>query len=175
MAIERSFYSTLVKLALPLALQNLISYGIALADNFMVGSLGDMALSGVFISNQIQLILTMFCSGLGAALVILAAQYIGKGDIKKAKIVITIAIKIAFTVGAVLTIVVLIFGRNILGLFTKEELVIDAGMKYFPIVGFTYVFVCMSSIFLSSMRCVQNTRIGFYSSLTGFIVNVFLG
>ena len=174
MIVERSFYSTLAKIALPLALQNLISYGIGLADNFMVGSLGDKALSGVFISNQVLWILQMFCSGLGSALVILAAQYIGKGDTKKAKVVITITIKIAFAAGAFLTLVVLFFSRSILGLFTKDALVIAEGMRYLPVVGFTYVFISINSILLAAMRCVQKTKIGFYSSLTGFTVNIIL-
>ncbi|MDR0497433.1 MAG: MATE family efflux transporter [Treponema sp.] len=171
--VDRSFYGTLAKIALPLALQNLISLGVGLADNFMVGSLGDMALSGVFISNQIQWVLHMFCAGLSAALVILAAQYIGKGDIQKAKIVITITIKIAFAAGAILTITASLFARRILGLFSQDEMVIAEGMKYFPVVCLTYVFVCVNAMFLASMRCVQNTRIGFLSSLTGFTFNVF--
>jgi putative MATE family efflux protein len=172
--VDRSFYSTLAKIALPLAFQNLISFGVGLADNFMVGSLGDAALSGVLVSNQVQWILHMLCAGLSAALVILAAQYIGKGDIKKAKIIISITIKAACTAGAFLTIAVLIFPRQILGLFSKDAMVIAQGMNYLPVVCFTYVFFCVNSVFLASMRCIQNTRIGFLSSLTGFCTSVFL-
>lgn len=172
--IDRAFYSTLATLAVPLALQSLISYGVGLADNFMIGSLGDTALSGVFISNQVAWILQMLSGTLGAALVILAAQYIGKGDMHRAKVVVTIAIKIAFVSGAVFTVIVLLFPKHILGLFSKDKPVIDEGMKYFLIVAFSYVLVCVNAILLASMRCVHNTRIGFLSSLTGFIVNIFL-
>jgi putative MATE family efflux protein len=140
----------------------------------MVGSLGDLALSGVFISNQIAWILYQLSGTLGAALVILAAQYMGKGDMQRAKIIVTIGIKIAFAAGAVLTLIVTLFPRHILGLFSGDGIVIDEGMRYFPIVAFTYVFVCVNSILLAAMRCVHNTRIGFLSSLTGFLVNVFL-
>ena len=174
MSIERSFYKTLATIALPLALQNLISHGVGLADNFMVGSLGDIALSGVFISNQVQWILHNISGGLGAALVILAAQYIGKGDLHRARIVITIVIKIAFAIGAILTVTVLLFPRQILGLFSRDALVIAEGMRYLPIVSFSYVFFCVNAILLAAMRCVQNTKIGFLSSLTGFIVNLIL-
>ncbi|MDR0472612.1 MAG: MATE family efflux transporter [Treponema sp.] len=171
---DRSFYFTLAKIALPLALQNLINFGVGLADNFMVSSLGDLALSGVFLSNQVQWILHMLCAGLSAAMVVLAAQYIGKGDTQKAKIIITITIKIAFTVAAILTAVVFFAPRNILGLFTKDSAVIAEGMKYIGIVCFTYIFFCCNNMLLASMRCVHNSGIGFLSSLTGFCVNVFL-
>ena len=169
-----SLYSMLAKIALPLALQNLITFGIGLADNFMVGSLGDLALSGVFLSNQVQWILHMLCAGLSAAMVVLAAQYFGKNDTKNAKSVVTITLKIAFAVGALLTVLVFLIPRSILGLFTADETVIAEGMKYIGIVCFSYVFFCCSNMLLAALRCVQNTRIGFYSSLTGFCINVFL-
>ena len=172
--IDRSFYGTLAKIALPLAMQNLISYGVGLADNFMVGSLGDAALSGVLVSNQVQWILHMLCAGLSAALVILAAQYIGKGDTKNAKTVIIITLKIAFAAGVLFTAAVSFFPRRILEIFTNDAGVIAQGMRYLPVVCLTYIFFCSNNMFLASMRCVQNTRIGLFSSLTGFLSNVFL-
>ena len=171
--IDRSFYSTLAKIALPLALQNLISFGVGLADNFMVGSLGDRALSGVLISNQVQWVFHMLCAGLSSALVILAAQYIGKGDMKKAKIIIVISTKIAFVSGIFLTAAVFFFPRRIMGLFSEDAAVIAEAMKYIPIVCFSYVFFSLNNMLLASMRCIKNAKIGFYSSITGFVVSVF--
>jgi putative MATE family efflux protein len=171
---DRNFYRTLAALAVPLAAQNLITYGIGLADNFMVGSLGDVALSGVFISNQVQWLLYMLTVGISAALVILAAQYIGKKDITNAKAVISIALKIGLAVGIFFTVLVILLPARILRLFTGEEAVIAEGMRYIGIVCFSYMFFCANTVLLASMRCVQNTRIGLYSSLTGFCVNVFL-
>ena len=171
---DKTLYTTLAKLALPLALQNLITFGVGLADNFMVSSLGDLALSGVFLSNQVQWILGMLCAGLSAAMVILAAQYLGKGDTDKAKVVITITLKIAFSAALLLTVCVFIIPNKILGIFTKDTLVIAEGMKYIRIVCFSYVFFCCNSMLLASMRCVHNSSIGLFSSLTGFCVNVFL-
>ena len=171
---ERTFYTTLAKIALPLAMQNLITYGIGLADNFMVGSLGDLALSGVFLSNQVQWLLFMLCTGLGAAMVILAAQYLGKKDIKNAKVVIAVTFKIALGIGGFATLLVFLFPGEILNLFTRDENVVAEGMRYIGIVCFSYVFFSVNSVLLASMRCVQNTKIGFLSSFTGFCVNVFL-
>jgi putative MATE family efflux protein len=171
---DRAFYSTLARIAVPLAMQNLITYGIGLADNFMVGSLGDLSLSGVFLSNQIQWILHMLSVGISAAMVILAAQYIGKQDIKNAKTVINIGLKLALSVGAACTVLVFLLPNQILRLFTDDQAVIAEGLKYIGIVCFSYVFFCCNNVLLASMRCVQNTKIGFFSSLTGFCVNVFL-
>jgi putative MATE family efflux protein len=174
MVTDKKFYTSLASIAFPLAMQNLITYGIGLADNFMVGSLGDLSLSGVFLSNQVQWLLFMLCTGLGAAMVVLAAQYLGKKDIKNAKVVIAITLKIALGIGAAATILVFLFSSRILRLFTQDEGVIAEGMRYIGIVCFSYVFFSVNSVLLASMRCVQNTKIGFLSSLTGFCINVFL-
>jgi putative MATE family efflux protein len=171
---DRSFYFTLASIAIPLALQNLITFGIGLADNVMVGSLGDIALSGVFVSNQVQLLLHQLNIGISGSMVVLASQYLGKGDTDKAKIVIGIAFKFVFVLGLFFMFIVIAFPRGVLGLYTGDQRIINEGMKYIGIVCFSYIPFTVNNVLLGSMRCNQNTRIGFLSSLTGFCVNIFL-
>ena len=54
---DKSFYRTIIALAIPMVLQNLIVYSVGLADNLMIGSLGDSAISGVYMGNQVQTVL----------------------------------------------------------------------------------------------------------------------
>jgi putative MATE family efflux protein len=171
---DKKFYGTLVSIAVPLALQNLVTYGIGLADNFMVGSLGDIALSGVFVSNQVQWLLHMLNAGVGAALIILGSQYLGRQDTVRAKIVVSLVLKLSLALGALFTIVVSLFPARVLGLFTGDKAVIAEGMRYIGVVSFSYVFFCANTVLLASMQCAQNTKTGFFSSLTGFSVNIFL-
>jgi len=56
---DRSFYKTLGALALPISLQNLITFAVGFADNLMVSQLGDAAVSGVYMGNQIQTFLQL--------------------------------------------------------------------------------------------------------------------
>lgn len=170
----KSLYRNLLLLAVPMALQNLISFGVGFADNLMVSSLGDLALSGVFLSNQVQNILHMLTMGVGSAMVVLATQYIGKNDKENAKTIIAIVMKFCLFLGLLCTLAVSLFPSQILHLFTDDEAVVQEGMKYIGIVCFSYIFFCANSVFLSSMRCVQNTRVGLYTSLIGFSLNVML-
>ena len=50
---DKNFYKTLILLAIPVALQNLITFAVGFADNLMVSELGDSAVSGVYMGNQI--------------------------------------------------------------------------------------------------------------------------
>ena len=49
---EKGFYKRLLMLAAPLALQSVISFSVGLADNIMVGSLGEKALSDVYVAKD---------------------------------------------------------------------------------------------------------------------------
>ena len=69
---EKSFYKTLVALAFPIALQDLIKFGLNLMDNVMVGAVSEAALSGVSLANQPFFMFSMLCFGLaggGAVLI----------------------------------------------------------------------------------------------------------
>ena len=70
---DRSFYKSLFSLALPIVLQNFISFAVNFADNLMVSRLGDSAVSGVYMGSQIQTFLQMFSGGIEGAILILAA------------------------------------------------------------------------------------------------------
>ena len=50
---DKSYYQSLVTLAIPVALQNLVTFLVTFADNYMVTKLGDTAVSGVYISSSL--------------------------------------------------------------------------------------------------------------------------
>ena len=62
---DRNYYHSLITLAIPVALQSLITFLVSFADNLMVNSLGDAAVSGVYMGSQIQTFIQMFTSGVG--------------------------------------------------------------------------------------------------------------
>lgn len=72
---KRVFYSSLFKLVLPIAVQNLISTAVNSADVIMVGAVGQDALSAVSLANQVQFILSLVYSGVASGATMLSAQY----------------------------------------------------------------------------------------------------
>ena len=171
---EKDFYRQLLRLAMPLALQNVITYSVGLADNIMVGRLGELALSGTYVSNQLQNLLHMLVMGLSAAMLVLGAQFWGKRDVVGVKSVVAIALKFGFAAGLLLFIVTLLTPSGVLSLFTDDAAVKTEAMRYFTIIRYTYVFFCVTQVLIASMRCVETVRIGMYLSLMTFSVNVSL-
>lgn len=171
---DKALYRQLSSLALPIALQNMISFSISLTDNLMVGRLGEVAISGVFVCNQIQVILQMLVVGLGTAQLILAAQYWGRNDKESVKDIVSITVKFAAVCAMIFWIAVFFFPEQILGLYTNDPGVVAEAAKYIRIICFTYLFFTISNVLLVSMRCIGTVKIGLYTSVVSFFVNVLL-
>ena len=171
---DKSFYKTLITLAIPISLQNLITFAVNFADNLMIGKLGDNAISGVYVGNQMQAVVQMFIGGVEGAILILAAQYWGKKDTPSIRKVVSIGVKFALGVGVAFTLVAVLFPAGVIRLFTQEPGVITEGAVYLQIVGFTYLFFCISQVMIASMRSVETAKIGLYISIMALVVNVSL-
>lgn len=171
---DKSFYSSLVKLAIPIALQNAITFGVGLADNLMIGTLGDSAISGVYVGNQMQTLLQMFIGGIEGAILILAAQYWGKRDTVSIRKIVAIGIRFALAIGVLLSLVTVLFPSQILSIFTPDAAVIAEGTMYQLIVGISYIFFSISQVLVASMRAVETAKIGLYVSVAALGANVVL-
>jgi putative MATE family efflux protein len=174
MSQKQSFYKTLVTLALPISLQNLIAFTVNFADNIMVGRLGNTVISGVFIGNQIHSFLQMIVGGIGAALVILSAQYWGKQDVKSIRCITAICVWAAAFVGAVFTFFSVFLTRPLVSILTGNADVIAEAVPYLRITGISFLFFAASQILIASLRSVENVRFGMRLSIVTLCTNVSL-
>ena len=171
---DRNFYKTVLMLAVPISLQHLVTFLVGFADNVMVGRLGDDAVSGVYLGGQVQFLLQQLVVGLGSALLILAAQYFGKGDLKTVRRLTSLVLRIGVVASAVLSLLTALFPRTILLLFSKESGPLTEGVSYVRILAFSFLFYTVSQLLIFSMRSVQVTRVGVLAAATTLAVNVLL-
>ena len=171
---DKSFYKNLLLLAIPVALQNLITFAVGLADNLMVSSLGDSAVSGVYMGNQIQTFLQVFSVGIEGAILVLATQYWGKNDKKSIKKIVATGLHFAILFSLAITVACILMPTRVISLFTNETSVINDGAEYLRIVCFSYVFFCITQSLIAAMRSVEKARIGLWVSTLSLFTNVSL-
>lgn len=171
---DKSFYSSLVKLAIPIALQNAVTFAVNFADNLMIGSLGDSAISGVYVGNQLQTLLQMFIGGIEGAILILAAQYWGKRDTNTIKKIVATGVHFSVVIGALISLIAILFPSYVMAFFIQDASVIEMGTPYVRVVGMSYLFFCISQVMVASMRAVETAKIGLYVSFMTLGVNVIL-
>ena len=91
---EKEFYKQAACIAIPISLQSVITIGVSMMDNIMVGALGETALSAVALANQFIGIYQIGCMGIGMGASVLTARFWGMKDITSLKKVVTIMFRI---------------------------------------------------------------------------------
>lgn len=168
---DRSFYKTFIKLAVALMLQQAVVLSVNLADNVMLGSYSETALSGVAAVNQIQFILQQLVYGFSNGMVVLASQYWGQKKIEPIRKLLSLAFWGALAVAAVLLCLVSIFPGQAVGLFSDDPAIIREGCDYLKIVRCSYLFFAVTTVLLGAMRTVEKVRIALYVSMIALVVN----
>ena len=171
---EKKFYKTFASMTGAIALQNLITFAVNLADNVMIGGYSQTALSGVAIVNQIQFLLQMLMLGTGSAIGVLGAQYWGKKELKPIQKATSIGVLLGVILSGIMMLAVFFFPHEAMGLLTNEQAVIEEGSKYLVIVCFSYVLFAVSNNLLSALRSVETVKIGFAVNLIALVVNITL-
>lgn len=173
---SKRFYKNTIAIAIPIALQNLITYGTSMMDTIMLGRADDTGtlLSASSLANQPFFLLSLICFGLSGASLVLSSQYWGKRDLKAVRLIYSIILKAAFTISFLMAAVVLIFPEWVMGLYSNNSDIIAAGAQYLRILGWAYVFFGVENTMLCSIRSVELVKISVVVNMTSFCMNVFL-
>ena len=145
---DKIFYKTIAAITIPIALQNIISYGVNLMDTVMLGKLGEVALSATSLANQVFFMFTLLIFGIGGGAVVLCSQYWGSKNILSIQKITTIILKISFAVSLLFAIVLLIFPKEVMTIFTSDVEVIKSGTSYLRMISISYLFYGLTSTFL---------------------------
>lgn len=168
---DKTFYKTFFSLFRILVIQNIIVLSVNLADNVMIGSYSETALSGVAAVNQVQFVYNLLITSLGDAMVVLGSQYWGKGDTKSIKKIANGALITGVLFGIVLFIAASMIPEKIVGLFTKNPDIVAQGVEYMKLIKYTYLLFALTNLFLAVLRSVEKVKIAFWTSLMSLIIN----
>ncbi len=168
------FYRTFFTLTAGLALQNLLTYSINLADNVMIGRYSQDAMSAVAICNQFQFLLQMLVVGVGEGVVVLGAQYWGKGNLKPIRDIIGAGMRFGLGIAFLMFLCALFIPETVLGLISNDPAVIEESVKYIRIVCFTYLIFTATNTLTTSLRSVGIVKIGYVISFSTLCINIIL-
>lgn len=175
---DKAFYQKVLFLAAPIALQSLITIGVNMLDNLMVGSLGEAKLSAVSLANQFITIYHILCMGIGMGASVLVSRYWGMKErepedaflaLKK-----TLCIMLRLTVGLafLFAVATFLFPEFIMRTYTAETEVIRYGVLYFQYSTITYFFLGLSLTCTIVLRSVGQVIIPLFVSIGAFIINL---
>ena len=168
---EKNFYQHFFTMMFMLVLQNVIALSVNLADNIMVTSYSETALSGVATVNQIQFVLQQLMMGTGDALVSICSQYWGEGKTEPIKSVAKAAYLVAGGIALIFFAAASLFPYELVHCFSDSEAIVAEGVKYLNTVKYTYLLFALTNVTLAMLRSVETVKIAFGVSVSTFCIN----
>ena len=171
---DKKFYKDVVAIAVPIALQNVITIGVNLADTVMVGALGETTLSATALANQFVHIFQICCMGLGMGANVLTARFWGSKDITSLKKTLTLMLRLCFSIALIVFTLPTIFAPQLLmRIYTNDISVINEGVLYFKWMIPCYLLQGLALTSSIVLRSAGKVKIPLYSSIGAFFVNIF--
>lgn len=168
---DKEFYKTLLVIAVPIALQNLVTVMVSMMDTLMIGQLGEVQLSATSIANQLWFMLMICCFGIAGGANVLLAQYWGKGNLPVMRRIQAITFKVTFAVSLLFVLISQLFPRQFMGIFTPDPETIALGASYLRIVGWSYPLYALANAAIMMLRSVGTVNISVVVYLVSLIVN----
>lgn len=167
----------LMKLALPTVAAQLINMLYNIVDRIYIGHIpgdGALALTGVGVCMPIIMIVSAFAALVGNGGAPRATIYMGKKDTDTAEKILGNCFTAQIIISAVLTMVLLIWNRDLLLAFGASENTIDYAVAYMNIYAFGTVFVQITlgmNLFITAQGFAKT---GMLSVLLGAVTNIIL-
>lgn len=164
----------ILKLTLPIVVQNLLSAAVSSADVIMLNYVGQSAISAVSLASQYTNILFMVYYGLGTGATMLCAQYYGKKDFQAIRVIEGIALRFSLSLSALFAILVLTCPQLLMKLFTNDAELIALGATYLRVMSVTYLCWGVTEVYLSILRSIGRVQISMALNMLAFGLNVIL-
>ena len=157
---DRGFYRSAIALMLPMILQNLVTNFMALADSFMVGVLGETELAAVTMANSVFYVLSLIIFGIQSGTGVLVAQYYGKGRLDAINRIMGMGYYVSLGLTALIALLAFFFPIQLMQLVTNNPDLWEPGAEYARIVGFSYVCMAFSGVYIAVQRSMENPGLG---------------
>lgn len=169
-----SFNKDIVRLALPIVLQNIVTTAVSSADVIMLGFVGQNSLASGSLANQIMFILNLVHAGISSGIIMLAAQYWGKKDVNTIEHIMGIGMQLSLFISGVFFVSAFFFPHLLMRIFTNDSSLILSGIPYLRMVSFSYLFMSFSQVYLSTMRSIERVKFSTVANAIALILNIIL-
>lgn len=164
----------LKNLIVPLFLEQLLMALVGIADVFVIGFVGEAAVSGVSLVNSFNTIFINLFTALASGGAVVISQYIGRKEEKHAGEAATQLLTASVLFSVVISVVILIFNESLMRLiFGKVEAdVMDACVTYLRISAYSYPALAVYNAGAALYRSFGKTSTTMYISVIANILNV---
>ncbi len=169
---DKRFFRLFLPVAIPIALQTLVSSGTALGAGLLVGQLGDDAIAGVSLAGQIQFVLFIASFGIASGSSVFTSQYWGKRDHDGVAHTQGVSLILSLLLGSLFALAGGLFPETLLGLFTPDQGVIAEGARYLRFSAWSFPLTAVGMSYSLVLRAVGDTKTPLTFALVGLGVQL---
>lgn len=171
---EKSFGKSLIKLILPMTLQNFLFALIPVSDAVMLVMLDQDSMSAVSLASQVMFVFNLFVYAIMSGMSLFAAQYWGKGDRKSMSTVLGYNLKLMVPISIAFFVCAFFFPEGTMRIFTNEPDIIDYGAGYLRIAAFAYISDGVAQVLVTMLKNTEKVMQSMVISVCMVIGNVCL-
>ena len=168
----KPFYQKVLRIGLPIAIQALITQLVEASDTLMLGFLSQSALSAISLATQVHFVLNMIFISINVVISSMAAQYWGKKDVVTVEKTLAFSLKISVGTALLFFAGAFFLPKTLMTLFTDDPVLIELGVEYLRIVGFSYIFLGISYPFLGILKNTGRVAKSSVFSTTAVFLNL---
>lgn len=172
---RRAFFSSVVKIAVPVGLQSMLQSSFAMIDQLMVGQLGSTAVAAIEVAGRPAFIYSVVTGAAAAIAGIMISQYLGMKDERMADRSLSVNLAAAALLAAAFTALCLLFPEAIIRVFIQDDpAILEAGRDYLVRIAWTYLPMGISSILAVMIRCMGRAVLPLCAGISSAAVNTAL-
>lgn len=170
----KKFLKMVFAIAVPVALQNLLTTTGSMVDTIMIGSVGETSVGAVGLCAQFSSLMFSCYWGIVCGGVLFFSQYWGAKDEDGLKRSYGMMLTTLLTIALVFGLAAVLFPRQVMSVYTDKTVIQDIGVKYLRIVGFAYPIQVYSVAISTLLRSTEEVKIPLAASIASVLTNMFL-
>ena len=172
---NRLFSNTrLIRLIIPLVIEQGLTILVGMADGVMVASVGEAAISGVSLVDMIAAVILVLFAALATGGAVVTSQFLGARNMEKAQRSAGQLILMAVSLGVLIMVPCLLLSEQLLmlcfGAIAPD--VKAAGLIYLRITAFSFPFLALYNAGAAIYRSVGNSKVSMEASMLMNVINV---
>ena len=170
----KSFLKKIAVIAVPVALQNLLSTTGSMVDTMMIASLGQTEVGAVGLCAQFSSLMFSGYWGFVGGGMLFFSQYWGAKDDDGINRSYGLTLACMMSVGLLFGLLAVCFPETVMRMYTDKEAIQRVGAEYLRIAGFCYPLIVFSMAMAALLRCTGKVRIPLWGSVAGVATNIAL-
>ena len=165
----------LIKLIVPLVIEQGLTILVGMADGVMVASVGEAAISGVSLVDMINAVILVLFAALATGGAVVTSQFLGARNMEKAQRSVGQLVLMATALGVLTMVPCLMFAEQLLRLCfgAIEADVMAAGLIYLRITALSFPFIALYNAGGAIYRSMGNSKVSMQASMLMNVINVF--